>query len=301
MSTNALDRVKSGWGEWLPIPHPESQAKGSMPQQNGSSLLSRRHFLARGRCTRSVDTSVRPAMLIHPGASHSAAPRGKQRNRCWATHAAHRSLNRHLSRRTKYRPFPTIHDRGAWERLCVLETSATLLAGGEKYLSYKWPEMPATVFLEYARNGNRTDYENIRNARMRALAGSLYLPSVSKTKADSWTTSPTECGPRARRAFGAYQPTSTFSRSILGFQIQETRLSICLPRKRRRSWRPPCTCSVRHLMRFLPSYGNESISRPSVASWNRYWQRTSCGWACPVASHATIFPGSKFRRARFNR
>jgi hypothetical protein len=38
--------------------------------------------------------------------------------------------------------------------------------------------MPATIFLEYARNGNRTDYENIRNARVSALQALVFAECV---------------------------------------------------------------------------------------------------------------------------
>lgn len=38
--------------------------------------------------------------------------------------------------------------------------------------------MPATIFLEYARNGNRTDYENIRNARIAALQSLIFAECV---------------------------------------------------------------------------------------------------------------------------
>ena len=127
-----------------------------------SAALAASTTLFRARCdAASVDT---------------AAPRGKERN-LLSNACRPEKLKQSLIPQDKYRPFPTIHDRGAWEGLRA-ETRAGLLAGGEKYLHYKWPEMPATVFLEYARNGNRTDYENIRNARMRALQALVFAECV---------------------------------------------------------------------------------------------------------------------------
>ncbi len=53
-----------------------------------------------------------------------------------------------------------------------------MLAEGGKYLGFHWPEMPATVFLEYARIGNRSDYEAIRNKRMAALQALTFAECV---------------------------------------------------------------------------------------------------------------------------
>lgn len=106
----------------------------------------------------------------------TAVGRGKQRN-LLSNACSPEKLRQTLIPRDKYRPFPTIHDRGAWDGLRA-ETRASLLVGGERYLRYEWPEMPATVFLEYARNGNRTNYENIRNARMAALQALVFAECV---------------------------------------------------------------------------------------------------------------------------
>jgi hypothetical protein len=86
-------------------------------------------------------------------------------------------LKQSLVPQGKFRPFPTIYDRGSWGALRA-ETRAGLLARGEKYLGYRWPGLPATLFLEYARNGNRTDYESLRNARMAALQALVFAECV---------------------------------------------------------------------------------------------------------------------------
>jgi Heparinase II/III-like protein len=143
-----------------------------MLEQNSLSLPSRRRFLL-GSAALAASPSL---FALDASSADSAAPRGKQRN-LLASACSPEKLKQALIPQDKYRPFPTIHDRGSWEGLRA-ETRTALLAGGEKCLGYKWPEMPATVFLEYARNGNRTDYENIRNARMRALQALLFAECV---------------------------------------------------------------------------------------------------------------------------
>jgi hypothetical protein len=142
-----------------------------MQAQKDYSQLSRRHFLVGSAALAGTTTLFGLESDID-----SAAPRGKQRN-LLSKACSPENLKKTLITQDKYRPFPTIHERGAWEGLRP-ETRASLLAGGEKYLQYKWPEMPATVFLEYARNGNRTDYENLRNARNLALQSLVFAECV---------------------------------------------------------------------------------------------------------------------------
>src|SRR5580698_3590797 len=113
-------------------------------QEQDVSLLSRRHFLL-GSAALAGSTTLF-ALDTFAENTDSAAPRGKNRN-LLAAACSQEKLKQALIPQNKYRPFPTIHDRGAWEGLRA-ETRAALLAAGEKYLQYKWPEMPATVFLE---------------------------------------------------------------------------------------------------------------------------------------------------------
>lgn len=59
---------------------------------------------------------------------------------------------------SSFQPFPTILDRKAWNSLdsCLQEA---LISEGEKYLGYTYPALPATLFLNFTRTGNRTLYE----------------------------------------------------------------------------------------------------------------------------------------------
>ncbi|MGC4190832.1 MAG: heparinase II/III family protein [Thermomicrobiales bacterium] len=72
-----------------------------------------------------------------------------------------------------WRPFPAVDDRDGWNALPAPER-VRLLAAGERFLGASWPELKATVFLEFARNGNRTHFEDPHFAR-RGMLESLVL------------------------------------------------------------------------------------------------------------------------------
>jgi hypothetical protein len=105
-----------------------------------------------------------------------AAPRGRDRNLLTKAFPAD-MVKSALIPIESYRPFPTIKDRAGWKGLRA-ETKAGLISDGEAFLGFHWPEMPATVFLEYARMGNRTDYEGIRGKRNGALKALLFAECV---------------------------------------------------------------------------------------------------------------------------
>jgi hypothetical protein len=137
--------------------------------------LSRRQFLYGSAATIASRPALSLAESFAPDVD-TAAPRGRQRN-LLAHACSSEKLKASLIPSDKYHPFPTIQDRAAWGALRP-ETRKALLEAGEKYLGFHWPEMPATVFLEYARDGNRTHYEGIRNARMGALEALLFAECV---------------------------------------------------------------------------------------------------------------------------
>lgn len=66
-------------------------------------------------------------------------------------------------------PFPTASDRLAWAALPD-EERARLIAAAEAHLGMAWPELPATLFLDFARDGDRRRYEERHFARRYALA-----------------------------------------------------------------------------------------------------------------------------------
>ncbi|MBN1877411.1 MAG: heparinase II/III family protein [Anaerolineae bacterium] len=77
-------------------------------------------------------------------------------------------LKTDLLAKDKWHPFPTRAEREAWTALPA-DAREAKIALGEALLDYDWPSLPATLFLEYARNGNRSNYEAVRYARRYAL------------------------------------------------------------------------------------------------------------------------------------
>ncbi|MBN1359373.1 MAG: heparinase II/III family protein [Sedimentisphaerales bacterium] len=73
-----------------------------------------------------------------------------------------------LVARETWHPWPKWNERQAWEGL-PSDVRADLIANGEKYLGYEWPNLSGTLFLEYARNGNRSRYERVHFDRRIAL------------------------------------------------------------------------------------------------------------------------------------
>jgi hypothetical protein len=70
--------------------------------------------------------------------------------------------------RADYHPFPTVADRGDWEDVLASVRKAHL-ARGESLLGNSWPSLPATLFLDYVRNGVRSNYERESFARRNGL------------------------------------------------------------------------------------------------------------------------------------
>ncbi len=67
-----------------------------------------------------------------------------------------------------WHPFPHISEREAWASLPA-EIREIHIARGEAVLDYDWPALPATLFLEFKRNGNRSRYQKVRYERRHAL------------------------------------------------------------------------------------------------------------------------------------
>lgn len=85
----------------------------------------------------------------------------------------HELLNSCILSHTAYHPFPTADDRPAWEALPEA-VRAYAIAQGEQYLDAPWPALPATLYMEFVRNGNRSRFEAPHFARRRML-GALAL------------------------------------------------------------------------------------------------------------------------------
>jgi Heparinase II/III-like protein len=70
--------------------------------------------------------------------------------------------------RERFRPFPAAGERGAWEALPA-DVRAALVQSAEKQLKTTWEALPATLALEFKRNGNRSRYEAVRDRRRKKL------------------------------------------------------------------------------------------------------------------------------------
>ena len=77
-------------------------------------------------------------------------------------------VRRHLTVREAWRPYPPIDDRQAWTTIASATRDA-FTADATKLIGMSWPELPAAVFLDFARNGDRSRYEAPHFARRVAL------------------------------------------------------------------------------------------------------------------------------------
>lgn len=68
----------------------------------------------------------------------------------------------------QWRPFPVAADRQAWSAVPTAVREAYLAEAAQKH-GYAWPELPATLFMGYARKGNRSEYEAVYFQRRTTL------------------------------------------------------------------------------------------------------------------------------------
>src|SRR5262245_41663885 len=72
-----------------------------------------------------------------------------------------------------FHPFPTADDRVTWQGLPA-NRRAAILAAAEPLLNYSWPPLPATLYMDFARTGDRRRYEQPYFSR-RSVLGQLVL------------------------------------------------------------------------------------------------------------------------------
>ncbi|MCB0061599.1 MAG: heparinase II/III family protein [Caldilineaceae bacterium] len=63
-----------------------------------------------------------------------------------------------LAPRANWQPYPTLTDRASWDALPTALRDQ-VVSTGESAMGLEWPALPATLFLQFARNGNRRNYE----------------------------------------------------------------------------------------------------------------------------------------------
>jgi hypothetical protein len=70
-----------------------------------------------------------------------------------------------------WKPYPPASDRAAWQALPDSVRKAHI-ESGEEALRSPWPQVPASVYLQFAKDGNRSNYEDLFFGR-RTLLGQL--------------------------------------------------------------------------------------------------------------------------------
>jgi hypothetical protein len=93
-------------------------------------------------------------VLLISGAAAFAA----QRMPLLAAEQIRQQLPRVLVRLDDYHPFPTWHEQPAWQALSD-SVRHFYIKQAEELLNYQWPALPATLYLEFKRDGNRNHYE----------------------------------------------------------------------------------------------------------------------------------------------
>ncbi|MBR6322563.1 MAG: heparinase, partial [Lachnospiraceae bacterium] len=80
-------------------------------------------------------------------------------------------LNQYLTEKTPVLPLSCFPKAGAedYEKFSEARREK-LIAGGEKYLGFEWPALPASLFLDLYRTGNRKHYEDPYFLRRTALS-----------------------------------------------------------------------------------------------------------------------------------
>ena len=75
--------------------------------------------------------------------------------------------------REQFHPFPTADERERWEALPP-EQRESLIRAGEARLNYAWPALPATLYMRFIRDGERSAFEAPYFDRRHAL-GTLVI------------------------------------------------------------------------------------------------------------------------------
>ena len=79
-------------------------------------------------------------------------------------------FKQHIQEPAVWVPYPGINKSISWKSILTTEQHAKLIQQAEGLLGYQWPMTRASVFLDYAENGNRTNFEKISFSRRDALS-----------------------------------------------------------------------------------------------------------------------------------
>jgi Heparinase II/III-like protein len=87
------------------------------------------------------------------------------------------SLQQSLTDSAHWKPYPTAAERDAWSTLAA-DVRGPVLKEGEAFLGKPYEPLPATLFLEYARNGNRSRWEGVQFGRRTHLRHTVLAECV---------------------------------------------------------------------------------------------------------------------------
>jgi hypothetical protein len=79
------------------------------------------------------------------------------------------TLDAAMLSKEEWKPYPDAQGRAAWDGLPE-NTRLSLSAAAEEAAIAPWPHVPASIYREYAVDGNRTHYEDLHFARRKILA-----------------------------------------------------------------------------------------------------------------------------------
>jgi hypothetical protein len=91
-----------------------------------------------------------------------------------------KELGQILLSQADWHPYPKIEERKAWEKIPE-KIRKLYIQNGEKYLGKPWKQLPATLFLEFVRDGNRSNYQSVFFER-RIQLESLVLAEIFENK-----------------------------------------------------------------------------------------------------------------------
>jgi len=86
-------------------------------------------------------------------------------------------LQRHLLPPSEWHPYPRAAERDAW-RAVPADVQQAIVKRADAWLEQDWPQLPASLFLEFKENGNRTRYERRYFERRNRLAGLVLAECV---------------------------------------------------------------------------------------------------------------------------
>jgi Heparinase II/III-like protein len=87
------------------------------------------------------------------------------------------SLQKSLTDHARWKPYPTAAEREAWSGLAK-DAREMVVKEGEAFLGKPYEPLPATLFLEYARNGNRSRWEGVQFGRRTHLRHTVLAECV---------------------------------------------------------------------------------------------------------------------------